>query len=144
MSTAKKSTACKTAERDFIRECIEVYRSQPALWNIKSKDYSNRQKKNDAYEVLLGKYKEKYPDATREDVTKKFNSLRTNFRKELKRINDSKRTGTSTDDVEEPTLWYFEEMSFLTDQEVVQKSSSTMDQSEDSGEEGLFSRNVSN
>jgi hypothetical protein len=32
-------------ERKFILECIEVYHPLPALWNVKSKDYSNRMKK---------------------------------------------------------------------------------------------------
>ena len=36
----------KEGERKFILECIEVYNSLPALWNVKSKDYSNRMKKN--------------------------------------------------------------------------------------------------
>jgi len=115
----------KIKERAFILQCIKIYKSQPALWNVKSKDYNNRQKKSDAYAILIHKYREKYPEATREDVTKKFNSLRTNFRKELKRIN-AKRSNASTDHVKKPTLWYFKEMSFLL--EVIQNSSSTMDQ----------------
>jgi len=32
-------------DRKFILECIEVYDSLPGLWNVKSKDYSNRIKK---------------------------------------------------------------------------------------------------
>ena len=35
-------------ERKFILEVIEVYRSLPALWNVKSKDYSNRTKKKNS------------------------------------------------------------------------------------------------
>ena len=35
----------KEDERKLILECIEVYHSLPALWNVKSKDYSNRIKK---------------------------------------------------------------------------------------------------
>ena len=47
-----------------------------------------------------------------------MNSLRTNFRKGMKRIKDSeKKSGTGADDVVEPTLWYFEEMKFLIGQE---------------------------
>jgi hypothetical protein len=36
------ATTAKEDERKFILECIEVYNSLPALWNVKSKDYSNR------------------------------------------------------------------------------------------------------
>jgi hypothetical protein len=38
-------TTAKEEERKFILECIKVYNYLPALWNIKSKDYSNRIKK---------------------------------------------------------------------------------------------------
>ena len=66
---------------------------------------------------MLRKYRERFPDADKDQLTKKFNSLRTNIRKELKRIKDSEKSGTGTDDVVEPTLWYFEEMEFLIGQE---------------------------
>jgi uncharacterized protein YfbU (UPF0304 family) len=39
------ATKAKEDERNFILECIEVYHSLSALWNVKSKDYSNRMKK---------------------------------------------------------------------------------------------------
>jgi hypothetical protein len=41
---------------------IEVYHSLPALWNVKSKDYSNRIKKLQ-YEHLLRKYRDIFLDA---------------------------------------------------------------------------------
>ncbi|KAF5294809.1 hypothetical protein FQA39_LY00293 [Lamprigera yunnana] len=98
------ATKEKDEERKFILECIEVYHSLPALWNIKSKDYSNRMKKNEQYNNLLRKYREYYPDADKAQLVKKFNSLRTNFRKEIKRIKDSEKSGAGTDDIIEPTL----------------------------------------
>jgi hypothetical protein len=36
------ATKPKSDERKFILERIELYHSLPALWNVKSKDYSNR------------------------------------------------------------------------------------------------------
>jgi len=60
----------KIKERAFILQCIEIYKSQPALWNVKSKDYNNRQKKSDAYAILINKYWEKYPEATRKMLLK--------------------------------------------------------------------------
>ncbi|KAF5285415.1 hypothetical protein FQA39_LY16669 [Lamprigera yunnana] len=120
------ATKEKDDERKFILECIEVYHSLPALWNIKSKDYSNRIKKTEQYNNLLRKYREYYPDADKAQLVKKFNSLRTNFRKELKRIKDSEKSGAETDDIIEPTLWYFEEMNFLVGQEEPSTSQSTI------------------
>jgi hypothetical protein len=86
------ATKPKGEERNVILECIEVYHSLPALWNVKSKDYSNRMKnKNEQYEHLLHKYTARFPDADKNQLIKKLNSLRTDFRKELKRIKDSEK-----------------------------------------------------
>ena len=98
------ATKAKEDERKFILECIEVYHSLPALWNVKSKDYCNRIKKNEQYEHLLCKCRERFPDADKNQLIKKFNSLRTNFRKELKRLKGSEKSGTGVDDVVEPML----------------------------------------
>jgi hypothetical protein len=45
----------KEDERKFILECIEVYHSLPALWSVKSKDYSKKRFKKEQYEHLLRK-----------------------------------------------------------------------------------------
>ena len=68
----------KEEDRCFQLECIDVYRQLPALWKVKSDDYSDRKKKDAAYAVLVEKFKEKYPNYTRDDVIKK-NSYRTNY-----------------------------------------------------------------
>jgi hypothetical protein len=93
------ATKAKEDERKCILECIEVYHC---------KDYSNIMKKKEQYEHLLRRYRERFPDADKNQLIKNFNSLPTNFRKELKRIKVSKKSGTGADDVVEPTLWYFE------------------------------------
>ncbi|XP_063534742.1 uncharacterized protein LOC134744756 [Cydia strobilella] len=105
--------AAKLKEREFIKECIKLYRSLPSLWNVKSKVYYDRQRKKKAYAVLLTKYREMFPEATREDVKKKFNVLRTNYRKEFKKYLSAMAAGESYS----PSLWYFNELDFLYDDE---------------------------
>ncbi|XP_047543352.1 uncharacterized protein LOC125075687 [Vanessa atalanta] len=117
----------KVKEREFIVECIQLYRELPSLWNVKSKEYHNRDKKKVDYETLLSKYKEMFPKASKDDVKKKFNSLRTNYRKELKKHLQSMKSGSSADDIYQPTLWYYNEMVFLQDQETASDSQSSMD-----------------
>ncbi|KAL4720622.1 hypothetical protein ACJJTC_015250, partial [Scirpophaga incertulas] len=117
----------KVKEREFIIECIQLYRELSSLWNVKSKEYHDRDKKKADYETLLSKYKEMFPEASKDDVKKKFNSLRTNYRKELKKHLQSMKSGSGTDDIYQPTLWYFNEMSFLRDQETASDSQSSMD-----------------
>lgn len=137
MASNKKKLTVKQKEREFIVECIQLYRDLPTLWNIKSKIYHDRVKKNNAYDLLLDKYKEMFPEATKEDVKKKFNSLRTNYRAELKKHLLSMKSGSSTDDIYEPTLWYYGEMDFLQDQECASDSQSTMNTEKEEGEAEL-------
>ncbi|XP_053951077.1 uncharacterized protein LOC128858656 isoform X5 [Anastrepha ludens] len=89
-----------TDEQKFIIELIELYRSLPALWNINYNYYNDRESKDIQYKVLLEKYKERYPHADKEEVKKKINTLRTNFRRTLKTPNSQK-------------LYYFDAMRFL-------------------------------
>lgn len=107
---------------DFIAE----YRNLPELWNTNCPKYSNRNAKSLAYEKLLQLFNKYDATATRESVVKKMNSLRTNFRKELKKVNDSKRSGVATENVYIPTLWYFNDLLFLTDQETPDSTRSTI------------------
>ncbi|GBP96150.1 hypothetical protein EVAR_100842_1 [Eumeta japonica] len=48
----------KVKEREFFSECIQLYRELPSLWNVKSKEYHDRNKKKFAYETLLSKYRD--------------------------------------------------------------------------------------
>ena len=66
-----------------------------------------------------------------DDLKKKFNALRTNFRKELKKVDISKKSGAGTEEIYEPTLWYFDDMRFLIDQETHAESLNTMDSDDD-------------
>ena len=72
----------KEEDRTFQLECIAVYKSLPALWKVKCDDYRNRQKKDAAFGELVGKFREKYTHFTREDVKKRINIYRINYRKE--------------------------------------------------------------
>ncbi|XP_054728178.1 uncharacterized protein LOC129237442 isoform X2 [Anastrepha obliqua] len=98
-----------TDEQKFILELIELYRSLPALWNINCTDYNDRESKNIQYQILLEKYKERYPHADKEEVKKKINTLRTSFRRTLKTPNS-------------PKLYYFDAMRFLC---IIDESKST-------------------
>ncbi|XP_076058392.1 uncharacterized protein LOC143035331 isoform X4 [Oratosquilla oratoria] len=132
----------KKDERQFLLGIIQLYRDLPVLWQVKSKEYSDRQKKNSAYEVLVKKYNEKYPGATRDDVRKKINSLRTNFRKELAKMRSLQMSGAGSDEIYQPTLWYFDEMRFLVDQEMHSQSTSVIGIEEDENGEDFKETSV--
>ena len=71
---------------EVLGEFIEIYKSEPCLWKIKTSDYHDRDKKDAAYRKLVMKLKEIEPDANVNIVKKKTNNLRSNVRKEKKKI----------------------------------------------------------
>jgi hypothetical protein len=85
--------------------------------------------KNVAYGQLRVKLSEIDPEATKEAVLK--NSLRSCFRKELKKVKDSQKSGNETDDNYTPSLRYYVVLLFLTDQELPTQSVSSLDSPEE-------------
>ncbi|XP_066153390.1 uncharacterized protein [Euwallacea fornicatus] len=110
-----------------VEEFIELYKAEPCLWLVKSKDYHNRNKRAVAYEKLKEKLREIEPNATKEDVLKKINSLRSNVRKEKKKYKESLKSGASADDVYKPALWYYHLFDFLGDENTPRQSCSNLD-----------------
>ncbi|KAK7012739.1 Small ubiquitin-related modifier 2 [Halocaridina rubra] len=101
----------------LLQEFISAFQGLPELWDVRSENYMKKSKKLLAYEKLLEVYKSLKADATVEDAKKKINTLRSNFRKELKKIHDSKASGAGTDDIYQPSSWVFYELLFLKDLE---------------------------
>ncbi|CAJ0923391.1 unnamed protein product [Ranitomeya imitator] len=107
-------------DQDCVQALIEMYCSLPCLWKIKSADYSNRYKKKDAYEKMAAIYKEHHPTETVDVhiVRKKIQALRTVYKKELNKVENSQKSGAGTDDVYVPKLWYYDLLAFNRDQEI--------------------------
>lgn len=106
---------------------FQVYQSLPELWKIKSEIYKNKSQKNKAWETLLLEYKKIEPDASVDKLKSKINSIRTSYRRELKKLNDSVKSGAGEEDIYTPSIWYFSYLSFLKDQEVQGPGVSTID-----------------
>lgn len=117
--------------REFITEFIDLYKSYPCLWKITSKEYTNKNLKNSAYDKLVELCKKVDAAVNRDVVTKKIQSFRGCFRKEMKKVNDPKRSGAGQEDVYTPTLWYYDLLLFTTDQETPTESISNMDSLEE-------------
>lgn len=120
--TGSSATVEPSSDTVFWTEFIDLYKSYPCLWMIKSKEYSNRDAKTAAYNVLIEKMKEKNERANRETVTKKINSMRSSFRKEMKKVTASRKSGAAADDIYHPRLWYYHLLLFLQDQEDARES----------------------
>ncbi|KAM4035727.1 uncharacterized protein ACNLHF_014830 isoform 2-T2 [Anomaloglossus baeobatrachus] len=108
----------------FVRELIELYRSLPCLWLVKSPDYCNKNKKRKAYEKLIALFRQHDPCEKVDEslVRKKIQSLRTVYKKELNKVEKSKKSGAGTDDVYVPSLWYYHLLDFIHNQELPRAS----------------------
>lgn len=121
----------RSGHRECIKKFIAIYKSEPSLWQAKSKVYHDRIKKAAAYERLVEILKRIEPDADRAGVVRKVNSLRSNYRKELNKVRNARQSGT--DEAYVPKLWYFKLLSFLNEQEtadIVQSETEENEQSE--------------
>ncbi|CAJ0932338.1 unnamed protein product [Ranitomeya imitator] len=118
---------------EFVRELIEMYRSLPCLWQIKSADYSNRNKKREAFAKLVALFQQHNPSEKVDEsvVRKKIQGLRTVYKKELNKVVRSKKSGAATDEVYVPSLWYFDLLGFTRDQELPRTMASSMRQTLD-------------
>ncbi|PNF39816.1 hypothetical protein B7P43_G03173 [Cryptotermes secundus] len=106
-----------TWSKDFLVEFIEQFHGHPCIWKVKSKEYHNREMKENAYLALTEKMKTVDPQANKETVLKKINNLRSSFRKERKKVLMAKKSGMSSEDLYVPKLWYYKDLLFPLDQE---------------------------
>ncbi|CAJ0932252.1 unnamed protein product [Ranitomeya imitator] len=118
---------------EFVRELIEMYRSLPCLWQIKSAEYSNRNKKREAYGKLVALFKQHNPCEKVDEsvVRKKIQGLRTVYKKEMNKVVKSMKSGAATDEVYVPSLWYYDLLGFTRDQELPRTMVSSMRQTLD-------------
>ena len=121
------SRKCNAILEDF----INIYKSEPCLWRVKSKEYHDRVQRAKAYRKLTAKLREWEPNATKAEVVKKINTFRSNFRREKKKYEESMKSGASPEDIQKPTLWYYDLFHFLGDQDVPASSQSDILNSEE-------------
>ncbi|OCT85215.1 hypothetical protein XELAEV_18023379mg [Xenopus laevis] len=100
---------------DFLREFIQ---SLPCLWKIKAAEYSNRHKRTEAYETLVQLCKRINPAANVDYVKNKISNISNVFRKEFNKVQSSKKSGASADDIYTPRLWYYDLLYFTVLQEI--------------------------
>jgi len=111
--------------KTFLLELITLYYEFSELWKVKSDVYKNRNKKDVAYEKLFEKMKETDPKTNKDQVHSKINALHTSYRRELKKIKASIKSGAGTENVSEPSLWFFKELDFFRGQETQLQGTST-------------------
>ncbi|GFO18513.1 hypothetical protein PoB_004501800 [Plakobranchus ocellatus] len=96
-------------------EFILHYKSHECLWKVNSKDYANRVKREKSYDALINFVKTFYPAANKDTIITKISNLRGSWRKENKKMMTSLQTAASPEDAYEPSLFYFNQLSFIGD-----------------------------
>ena len=91
-------------KREEVRSLIAAYREQPCLWNVKSKTYKDRNAKDMALKKVYNEMQIIDDNITFESMKIKIHTIRSQFKRELKLIRESKKSGTSTFDVYSPKL----------------------------------------
>ena len=90
---------------------IELYKEERILWDVRDPKHHLRMEKQKCLTHILSKLIEVMPNVTVADVKSKINMLRTSFLRELKKVNDSTRSGAGVDDIYKPKIWYYEHLS---------------------------------
>jgi hypothetical protein len=90
-------------------EFIEDYRAHVCLWDIRSKCYTSKTKRNDAYSSLAKKY-----NMTEKGVRNKIKSLRSYFSKEHQKV-ISKKSGAGTDSSYDTPWFAYSSLMFILD-----------------------------
>lgn len=119
---------------NFLRQFFALYQEQECLWRIKSKTYHDRNARKQAMDILVSKFQEVNKDANEEYVRKKINNFRTSYKRELKLVLQSTKSGAGTDEIYTPKLWYFQLLSFLNDQDVPRRAISNLSDEEEVSE----------
>ncbi|XP_055633572.1 uncharacterized protein LOC129773929 [Toxorhynchites rutilus septentrionalis] len=104
---------CNEIGGAVLKSFITTYEKLHVLWNPTDPNYKNKIKRNAALIKLQAIYVKCKPGATLSDVRRKINTLRSNYRKELNKIEESKRSGAATDNVYIPSSWVFHALKFL-------------------------------
>lgn len=104
----------------FLTCFIQVYKQLPCLWRVKSKDFCNKSKREEAWRSLVDFTGKSIPDVDVEFVKKRVEILRASFRKEFNRVRESLKSGSGP--VHVPKLWYYDLMSFVGNQQDVPPS----------------------
>ncbi|CAG4976429.1 unnamed protein product [Colias eurytheme] len=100
------------------------YRNHECLWNPRSPLYKNNIARNNAYADLLSTIDE--PNFTLKMLKSKVKNLRSAYHAELKKVENSKRSGSGAATVYKPTICWFEEMhSFFKDSNEYRPTTST-------------------
>ena len=107
--------------KEQVIELIEMLRAAPALWDIKSKEYRDRNLKYDEMSKMASHFKTNV-----DEISRKIKSLKTQCSRERKKIEEKSKSGAGT--MSEDNMWFgYNMMSFLRENNISKGSRSTIE-----------------
>lgn len=98
-----------------------MLRSAPALWDTKCKDYRDRNKKFDEMSKIATHFKVQL-----DEVAKKIKSLKTQYYREMKKVDDKSKSGAGTPS--EDSIWFaYRMLGFLRENNISRGSRNTIE-----------------
>lgn len=86
---------------------LEQFKKYPTLWDYKLDSYKNRILRTNAIKSLIRDLN--IPGVKEDDVKRKIKTIRTRYTCELSKINRSKKTACSAEEVYVPSLFWFKQ-----------------------------------
>ncbi|XP_018026405.1 uncharacterized protein LOC108681840 [Hyalella azteca] len=106
---------------------IDALKQHPCLWQIKSAQYKDRGLRFAALKNIVAIMRQSIYDIEVDDVRKKINTLRTQFRREYKNVIDMRNANDGSEDAYIPKLWCYDNLLFLVEGEVSRHSTANLD-----------------
>lgn len=88
-----------------VLDFVKLLQKEPYIWNFKNSDRTNRNLINDAWARIKNNFSVPLPV---EELKKKRNTLLTQYRDYLKKIKDSTKRGSGTDEIYKPSWFAFD------------------------------------
>ncbi|KAK7076662.1 hypothetical protein SK128_027149 [Halocaridina rubra] len=101
--------------RSLTEKLIELYRRIPCLWNRSSEQYKDQEARVRGYLQLTDSLKVYHPGCTVYQVKKKLNTLRSQYRREIRECNSLRSKRSKFGDTFETKLWCFKDLAFIDD-----------------------------
>lgn len=90
-----------------IKTLISLYEENPILWDVRSVNYQNRNKKQDTLKLIATKL-----NTDSNEISRKLHNLRSQFMQEVKKLK-IKKSGSGTDEIFISTWLYFSALKFI-------------------------------
>ena len=86
-------------KREDVLLLLSCYKEHPVLWNVKLTEYRDRNAKEIAYLKIHEVMQNDIQNITTEQIKKKIHTLRSQYKREIKFIRESKKSGMAAEDV---------------------------------------------